>query len=165
MTQAVPDSTPSLWRRLVESNATFNGAIRDFLAPNVDRVALIQQGLKAGGMERATALQIIPHLDSEERKRLFSDIVKLASSAHGSIGVVRNLILGLPRDFVLANLEREAEPFLREEDDDYYRRFLELFWLLDRGMTRRLAERAAAHSDLDIREAGDDFKEKLNADA
>ena len=122
------------------------------------------QELRAGGMERATALQVFPYLTADEQLQAFPDLVFLASSAHGSLGVVRNAILALPRDYVLNNVEKEAEGYLRDVTYDEFRRFLELFWLLDRGMTRRLAERAAGQIDADIREAGVDFLEKLSAD-
>ncbi|HEX3315717.1 MAG TPA: hypothetical protein VHR72_12530, partial [Gemmataceae bacterium] len=60
-----------------------------------------------------------------------------------------------------AEIEATAERYLHNGTYDEYRRFLELYWLLDRDMTGRLARRAAASTDPDIRESGDDFLEKL----
>ena len=45
---------------------------------------------------------------------LFPEWVFLASWAHGAIQVPRDMILSLPRDWVLARIEQEAEPFLRD---------------------------------------------------
>ncbi len=46
---------------------------------------------------------------------------------------------------------------LRKGTDDEYRRFLELYELLDKNLLSDLANRAAASSDPDTREAGEDF--------
>ncbi len=108
-----------------------------------------------------TAFEVFPYLNLTERMRLYGDLVFLASFAHGSIQAVRHLILSLPHDWVLQTLEQEAEPLLRGGTYDEYRRFLELYELLDRDLTLRLARRAAAHSDPDIREAGEDYLAEL----
>lgn len=134
-----------------------------FSPPEIDRVASIRRGLRAGGLERATAMQVFSYLRPDEQLQLFPDLIFLASSAHGSIGVVRDAILTLHREYLQANLEQAAEPYLNAGTYDEYRRFLELYSLIDRDATHRLAERAAAHSDPDIREAGDDFLERLHA--
>ena len=155
------ETAPPLWRRLVETNAEYFGAVQDFLAPPNDRVLSIRHGLRAGGVELATALRIFPYLSAPERIELFPDLVFLSSSAHGSLGVVRDLTMALPREYVLANLANASEPYLRDGTSDEYRRFLELFWLLDHAMVEQLAKRAANHCDVDIREAGNDFIDKL----
>lgn len=164
MNQQLIDVNEALWHRLVESNTAFMLAWRDFLAKGVEHVSWVRQGLRSGGVARATALQAIPYLSVPERMQLYSDLVFLASSAHGAIQTVRDQILSLPRDWVLTTIEQEAEPFLREGTYDEYRRFLELYELLDRSLTLRLAHRAAAHADPDIREAGEEFLERLNPD-
>jgi hypothetical protein len=63
----------------------------------------------------------------------------------------------LPRDWLVAHIERYAESLLGYEDYEEYRRLLELYSLIDRDPTLRLARRAAAHDDADIKEAGEDF--------
>jgi hypothetical protein len=146
-----------LWGRLVEAELDASKAFRAFFSEGVDRVPWVRHGLRSGGMDRSAALRFFSYLTGAEQQQLFPDLVFLASSAHGSIDFVRDLILSLPRDWVLNNIEREAEPHLREGTYDEYRRFLELYELLDVGMTQRLARRAAVHSDPDIREAGEDY--------
>ena len=54
-----------------------------------------------------------------------------------------------------------VEPYLCTGSYDEYRRFLELYRALDRELAWKLARRAAAHGDEDIREAGEDFLESL----
>jgi hypothetical protein len=155
MSQPLSNASTVLWHRLVESRGTFSRALGEFLAEGVDRVAVLR------GRERATALYVAPYLKIPERLRLFPEWVFLASFAHGSIHVPRAMILSLPREWVLAHIEQEAEPFLQDGTYDEYRRFLELYEQLNRDLTLKLARRAAEHSDPDIREAGEDFLQEL----
>jgi len=150
-------STPDelLWQDMVEEYKAFGLASRAFLADSVDRVAVLRNALR--GRDRATALTVATSLTVDELQELIGPLMFLASFSHGSIGAVRDLICSLPRAWLLNNIEREAEPLLQEGTYDEYRRFLELYELLDAGMTQRLARRAAAHSDPDIREAGEEY--------
>ncbi|HBI44391.1 MAG TPA: hypothetical protein DDY78_16290 [Planctomycetales bacterium] len=146
-----------LWGRLVEAELNASKAFRAFFSEGVDRVPWVRHGLRFGGMGRSAALRFFSYLTPLEQQQLFPDLVFMASWGHGSVGFARELILSMPRDRVLNNIEREAEPLLQEGTYDEYRRFLELYEQLDPAMTQRLARRAAAHSDPDIREAGEDF--------
>jgi hypothetical protein len=146
-----------LWCRLGEAELNAGKAFRAFFSEGVERVPWVRHGLRSGGMGRSAALRFFSYLTVSEQEQLFPDLVFLASSAHRSIDFVRELILLLPRDWVLINIEREAEPHLGEGTYDEYRRFLELYELLDADMTQRLARRAVAHADPDIREAGEEY--------
>jgi len=161
MNQQVSGERAGVWFQLVESKRMFALAFQQFLSEEGDRVGLLKQALYTGGVERATALSVIPHLPLAERMQLFPDLVFFASSAHGSIQAFRDIILALPHDWLLAHIEREAEPLLREGTYDEYRRFLELYHQLDRDLTLKLARRATAQADEDIQEAGADFLDKL----
>src|SRR5205814_353538 len=104
------------------------------------------------GRDRNTALWVARSLEVSELTQLFSELIHVARAAHGPVEAVWNLILSLPRDWVLAHIEREVEPILDEEEEDDYWMFLQLYEQLDRDLTLRLAHRAAAHSDPEIRE-------------
>ncbi len=147
-----------LWDRLVDAELKSSEAFHAFFSDGVNRVPSMRRGLRGGtgGMGQAAAIRFFPYLTLAERKELFPDLVILASVGHGSIQAVRDLILSLPRDWVIERIEREAEPLLQQGDYEEYRRFLELYELLDADMTQRLARRAAASPDPDIREAGED---------
>jgi hypothetical protein len=145
----------------VDANRDYMLAFREFCAKGVEHVPAVRHGLRSGGVDQATALTVFAYLSLDEQQDLFRDLVFLASSSHGSIQRVRDLILTLPRDWVLAHIEREAEPLLRQGTYDEYRRFLELYELLDLDLTLKLARRAAAHEDPDIREAGEEYLEKF----
>jgi hypothetical protein len=159
MNQQLSSDSTTLWQSLVESHLAFRRAFREFFAEGVDRVEVMRTALR--GRDRLTALEVAPYLKASERIRLFPEWVFLASFAHGAIQVPRDMILSLPREWVLANIEAEAEPLLQDGTYDEYRRLLELYELLDRDLTLKLARRAAAHADPDVREAGEEFLEHL----
>jgi hypothetical protein len=178
MNSPVSDADIAIWRRLVGEHNTYNHneaafrAVLDaFLAPGVNRVALVHAAIPRPDRrnfpptDRFTALSMLPHLTPPELLALFPDLVFLASWGHGAIGRVRDTIGSLPRGWVLEHIEDEAERWLREGTDDEFRRFLELYDDLDAPqLTRRLARRAAAHADPDIRDAGEEFLGYLEHD-
>ena len=80
--------------------------------------------------------------------------------------MARDLPVGAPWD---ADTNGELDPqtaaaWLRDNVADRdARRFLELYQLLDRDLALTLARRAAGHADPDVRDAGEEFLDKLRA--
>jgi hypothetical protein len=146
-----------LWSALLETELAFTAARMDFLARSIDRMEVIREALHDPA-QRGTGLRVLPYLKVEERQELFKDLVELASVGHSDIALCREAILSLPREWVVANIERFAEPLLQAGDYEEYRRLLELYNELDSDLTSRLATRAAQSEDADIREAGEDFR-------
>jgi hypothetical protein len=155
-------SPSETWRRYTESYAAFSLASTALTAPGLDRVEMVRDALRTG-RDVMAACRVIGAMNPEELKQLFDVLVEWASTGHGLVHVFRDAILSLPREWVFARIEDAAEPFLQEGTYDEYRRFLELYVDLDRGLTLKLARRAAAHEDEDIREAGEDYLESLGA--
>lgn len=156
------------WGRLVRGHAAGSLSAGQFLAQDVDRVALVKSALRGGlrtpgWNDRATALYVAHWLSVGELERIFDELVALASTSHGSLGHIRDLMLTLPRDWVLARIEAGAERYVREGTEDEYRRFLELYDLLDRDLTLTLARRAVEHRDPNIREAGQEYLQSLES--
>lgn len=153
-----------IWQRLAESYIEYVSASQAFLAEGVDRVEIIRHAL--GSSQRHPAFVMLPYLKPAELMLLFDDLLCQASYAHGSIQTVRDAIVRIPRGWLLERIEGHVEPYLSAATDDQeYRRFLELYSEIDESLTLRLARRAAAHVNTDIREAGVDFLEKLNTDS
>lgn len=156
-----------LWTELVDAEANASAVLNRFLKqPSEERLRCLREGLASGVAQRATAIRVIGLLPLHDRQALFPEIVRYASSAHGMIQKFRDLVVGLPHDWVVANIERVAEPLLESSSAEYqfeeYRRLLELYRQIgDRGLVERLARRAAAHPDEDIREAGIEFLGRL----
>jgi hypothetical protein len=167
MSQSPAAIGPDLWRRLDESyqhgdRAAFEIAVAEFRSADVDRVALMKHAFEYGyARYRATAVRMLEYLTPVELEAIFPDLIVLASWAHGGIRRVRDLILSLPRGWVIERIESAAEPLLMHGTDEEYRRFLELYADLDHDLALRLASRAETHPDDCIREVGEEFLEEL----
>jgi hypothetical protein len=153
-----PNTAMSLWDRLVvefiQANTTLQ-SYRDFFQAGIDRVGMVREALEKGdGNHRATAVALIQKMPGYEQERLLPELVQLARAAHGPVGAIRGILVSLPRDWVLANIDAEVDKGLTGEEYDDYWMFLELLAELDLERARQLAHRAAAHSDPEIRELG-----------
>ena len=157
MSEKLSKHDTEVWQRLVESQKEFNSASRMFLSSDIDRVSLMREKLYS--LDRDTAFYFLPYLKEEELMQIFDILVPLASTAHSSVGRVKEAILSLPHDWIIKKIEQLVEPLLIDGTDDEYRRFLELYFELDKDLTLKLAHRAAQHTDLHIKEAGEDYLE------
>ena len=128
------------------------------LANSVEKVQMLKAQLR--GPERDLALRQIASLSVEEKRALFPEWVHLARAAHAPFQLAWDVIESLPRDWVLQNIPKEVETILEDEDETDYWMFLQLYARLDRALMRGLAQRAAAHSDAEIRELGRDYLAK-----
>jgi hypothetical protein len=151
----------ALWQTLVQREQAFYTARAAFIQGAADRIGVVCTALRSVA-GRGTALRLFPMLTLAERQEAFADLVRVASVGHVDVQLARTAILNLPREWVLERIEAVAEPLLQRGDYEEYQRLLELYRDLDPGVTRRLAERAAAHADPDVREAGEDFLAALN---
>lgn len=153
----------TLWHNLRQAEMDFFAVRWQFLSGCTDRALVIRQALN-NASDRGTALRLILYLDIKERLLFFDDLVSLASVDHSDVELVWNVILSLPKDFLLANIEKSAEPVLNnavEEAYVEYRCLLTLYLKIDHHLTYRLAQRALQSEDEDVREAGEDFMELL----
>jgi hypothetical protein len=144
------------WQQFVQAEAAATAARTALFANRGALVDLVRSGLDKPA-ERAAALDVASRLKTEEVKELFPDLLALASYGHGLTRRCQELILGLPRPWLLAHVERHAEPILSNAGDEEYRAFLGLYAQLDRGLATRLAQRAIQSDDVEIREAGEDY--------
>lgn len=159
MNEPISERTSALWRRLVECRWAYSLASRDFLAEKAERIAVLRRALRSP--ERDTALAMSGSLSVEERQDLFSEWVHLARCAHSPFAPAWDIILALPREWVLARIEQEVDAILEKAEETDYWMFLQLYAKLDRNLTLKLARRAAVHADPEIRELGEDYLEQL----
>ena len=158
-------SASDLWDYVVEQHITgsaddFAKAANLFLANGMDRIPLLKKALR--GKEQATAIVLLGRLSLSELQQLFDELIILASFSHSRIQAIRDAIRSLPRQWVLDHIEVSMETLLVNGTYAEYRRFLELYVLIDRSAAKVLALRAIAHPDSDINEAGEDFLRELN---
>jgi hypothetical protein len=96
-----------------------------------------------------------------EQLQLFNELIFLSSFSHGAVEAVRKIILALPKGWVIYNMERFADPIIKNGSYDEYRRLLEPYVEIDHDLAERLAKRTAMHDDPNIKEAGEEFITKL----
>jgi hypothetical protein len=161
------NSSPKLWDRVIEDfrqRRPASSAHEDFFRPGVDRVALVREALhKPGGINRMAAVALLKDMPEEEKKQLFPELVQLARSAHGPVDAVRNILLSLPKPWVLARIDEQVEPFLAAGEYDDFWMMIELYERLDVARALALARRAALHPDEDVRELGLNHLSRLEA--
>lgn len=147
----------SKWQRVVQAHQDYRSVMQEFLADGETRVDALKKALR--GPDRDLGLAACAALDLEDKKELFSEWVHLARSAHGPFQIAWNIILSLPRDWVVQHITRESDAILTQEEYDDYWMFLQLYKKLDPVLTHALAERALRHSDPEIRELGQDYSQ------
>lgn len=151
------------YRELVETghSSDWDASVEAFLAEDVNRIPFLQRLNSGAHWERLAALYILPKIAADELQIIFREIIYLAAYTIGKASFIRSVIYSMPRDWVVANIERFAEEHLVPSKDtgtySEYRRLLELYSEIDAEMTIRLANRAIQNTDLDIREAGEEF--------
>ncbi|HAZ43747.1 MAG TPA: hypothetical protein DDW76_27635 [Cyanobacteria bacterium UBA11369] len=153
----------TLWDKLYKAEIELWKARGEFLRKSTNKNLIIKQSLN-NQLDRTTGLRLLLDLDVKERLLFFDDLVSLASVDHSDVELVWKVILTLPRDFVLANIEKSAEPVLDSAVKDAYveyRCLLTLYLKIDPYLTYRLAQKALEHEDEDVREAGEDFMDML----
>ena len=107
----------------------------------------------------------VPTLQADAAEAVVTYLLELACrSAHiRPITIGREALVALPRAWLLARIERLAEPLVALHDEWEYRRLLEVLWLIDRRLVWNLAHRGLDSTDAGISEAAGDFLGKLEA--
>lgn len=146
----------NFWKELDDAYAQFSVAkdkyikLREIARQSIDVVAEFRVG--APGISREIAFEKAKDLSIEERKIIFPDLVAYASYAHGFTEASRDLILGLPREWVLLNIEKVAAPILKNGSHEEYSAFLDLYKLISPSLFDSLIRRCAMSDDFEIRE-------------
>ena len=124
-------------------------------------IDLVREKLKESTWEREVAFRIARSLPNEYKERLLPDLLRLACepSYVPTIVQARDVILTYPRRWIVEHIESVSEPLLRSSDEWIYRRLLEVYSLLDKELTLRLARRGLDNTNPEICEACNDFIE------
>lgn len=141
----------------MSSSYELDAARGELIAACGDGIVEVIRSALCSPSQRAAALNVLWYLPVEMSKRLLPDLLRLAAFQHGSIQLVRARIMSLPRTWLLANIEADAEPLLTSGEDEPFRRLLELYAEIDRELMLRLARRAQAHPNPHVKEAATDF--------
>ena len=106
---------------------------------------------------RLYALEFAARLEVEQRKTLLPELLAIACHVGPYIFRSRDVIMSLPAEWLVKNIEHVASPILENGDEEAYRRILELYARIDAGLTRRLAEQAVSHSSPQVQDVGKEF--------
>ncbi|HXA18345.1 MAG TPA: hypothetical protein VN380_15230 [Thermoanaerobaculia bacterium] len=110
--------------------------------------------------DAALAFELLPGLTAEERQGLLRHFVELCASGRYA-GRAKAAILDLPNDWLRDNVETAAQRLLAGSDYLDWANLLEVVSRIDPAVERRIAERAAGHSDSEIRELGEEHLRRL----
>ena len=115
--------------------------------------------LASHGIPSLDNLYEVPTLPAAQADEVLRSQLELACQAQNisNINFGRYCIQNIPREWILANIERLVAPLLATNKEWEYRRLLELYSTLDADLTISLAIRATEHEDLGVQEAGYDF--------
>lgn len=149
------------WARLLEVRKEYHSLLGSMLATDRRKVVELTNESLLKPDERYVALSVAQSFTSDELKSIFKNLVSTASWAHAHTQTARDLVLKIPRDWVLQNIQPVIDPILQTNDPDEFRRMMELAWELDHKLLIDICQQAAHHPNPEIREAGEDFRERL----
>ncbi|HEM7891384.1 MULTISPECIES: hypothetical protein [Burkholderia] len=149
------DKENGSWKDLKEAFRIYV-KLRDGFVKKPSAVSFVQRAFSVPE-ERAMAIDLVLSYPESERVVFFRQLISMSSYVNGFTEECRNLILELPRDWVMKNIEAEVDGVLVNGGYEEYRCLLELCCELDRGLMIKFAKRALDSSDEDIKDAGADF--------
>ena len=148
------------WGELESAHQAFRLALTKLLAGDrQSRIAFLRKALRS---ERQLALDVLRLTSPEDGKELLAELIYLASSVHGHLWQVRDIICSLPRDWLVGTIGNVAEPIVANADDQVYRRLLELYLAIDGKLAIDLAKRAMLSKDAETREVGQEFTDIMS---
>lgn len=152
-------SDEDLWHRVISNEWEFIESRIRFMrgCDNKVIVSLVRRALHTPN-ERNTALRLIPYLTNERQQFLLNDLIEVASVSHSDIQLCRQVILGLPRGWLLDNIKGSLDKVLSNGLSEEYKRLIELCEPIDIHLTKDLVEQALGHKDSEVREVGKDFQ-------
>jgi hypothetical protein len=106
---------------------------------------------------------LITTLDPSQQTAVLADLLCLACQAQNvqNIRTGRQAIWSIEKAWLLAHIEAAAEPFLRIGDEWEYRRLIELYWHIDKGLVQRLVDFGKSQAEDGICQAAAECEAKL----
>ena len=141
------------WDELRTKYQEYTSLAGDFLS-NEGAVSVVRQKLNSRPEDIIVAIDIIRRLPGTQRVLFFDQLMLMASYMSGFTGYCHDLILELPRGWVMENIDRHLDAILSSGDYDTYNCLLALCEKLDSKLTIQSAQRAQHSTDDDIRDLG-----------
>ena len=163
MTGTNENPEEDLWDRYLAAYRAYDSARSSlFQLDSAARVELLKSGIKKNGIE--PAMEVLTGMNTEEVKSFLEELLTYVGYPKRYVMEARALIKRLPREWLIDNIEENAECALTYGDYTEYGRIGYLYLSLDRDLAYRLAQRALAHPDPDVQEVGRDIMSELNDD-
>jgi hypothetical protein len=158
MVESHENDDNALWRRLVEASqaSAFDALCCEFLGGARAPVEAVRRGLGGSVRDVLTALGVAMRASELDRIELFPSILRLCA-VQKFARLARAVVLRMSRPWVLDHIEPAVGNLLEDGDRLDYSLLLMLLTELDPTLAVRLARKAAAHTDYDVREVGQDF--------
>jgi hypothetical protein len=162
-TMSEAQQTIDAWQRVIAEEHKMVCALASALLTVKDQAETLRRAIGIVS-QRSAALRILLLFgDGELREHVFPELVDAASVGHSDIDICRAVIKAMPRKWVLAHIEPLVDRVIASDpnDDEFYRRYAELYLELDDELLRRLIDRMAQSESPMIREIAEDFQKYL----
>jgi hypothetical protein len=145
-----------LWDIYVKAYNEQRKRMQDIRKNASDFVALVRYGLSLSNP--SPAFEFLENLSSEDLKPYLNFLLDRATHNNGWANLSAEHLLRMPRQWLIDNIESEADILLSDiGDEEQYGKLLLLFMELDSGLAERLAQKAIFHPDRDIQQIGREY--------
>ena len=150
-----------LWNALIKSESNYKVARWELFKHCSSVIGVIKKSLHIS-YERESALRLVEYLSDKDYPHILDDLIEVASVGHSDIELCRKVILALPREWLLSNIEESLYRTLSQGEEEKYRRLMELCILLSNSLVEKLINKALLHPDENVKQVGRDFQVYLN---
>jgi hypothetical protein len=152
-------SEEEFWQHMLSAYMKYVEKSGEFFQSNLDRVKILREGFQRG--DTPVVLDLASGLDVSELIQLLPELLYI-STAPGYARKAREIILSMPQEWLLLNVEEAAESIMKANDEEDFRRLFELYLEIDHELAEKFSERVLNHSDEYIRDIGQDFVKILS---
>ena len=154
------ESDKEKWEQFVAFNQShpneteLNIQVQKFLDESIDHIAILKFGLSQSSAHILASFQVLERFTPQALIPFLQDLLSLVAYSQRHINEAAELIIKMPRDWVVANIEKESEQLLSENSYYEYQQIMSLYQDLDQELASRFAQSTLTNPDPDIRDIG-----------
>jgi hypothetical protein len=150
-----------LWQELVNSYNQYRAIRNQFfqITTREERVNIISPTF---GQE--ITLEIAKTMRGEELKPFFGKLLELATHINANFGLAQELLLRIPNDWLVENIEEYANLILANGNHEEFQMLLGIYREISEELELKLLQWGAAHNDFDIQDLAKSILAGMNAD-
>jgi hypothetical protein len=161
MNQNPGSECEQLWREFVREHEAGDSSQLALLSGSRTELLGCLRDALGRPHERVLALRLLKIMPEEDRRAMMRELLAFATWQNQVTELAKELIFSVSREWLRDNILTFVEPLLQGTDYEEFWGALEIVDQIDRPKALALARRIAAHTDPDIREAGETFLERL----